>query len=546
MADASINLLIAFGSIGLFLIGMTILTEGLRGIAGDSLRRWLARFTTTPASGIATGAITTAIAQSSSATTIAAVGFVGAGLLTFPQALGIIFGANIGTTITGWIVAILGFKLQLGLIVQPLILVGVLLRMFGTGRLQHVGWALAGFGLLFVAIYSMKLAMAPYQGIITPEILPNDSWLGRIQLVFIGMVITVITQSSSAGVAIALVSLSTGAIALPQAAAMVIGMDIGTTFTAALATVGGGSATRRTGYAHVIYNILTAIMALLLLDIFGVLAEAWRSVGDMDEQIALVAFHSTFNILGAIVALPFMHVFAGLIVHLVPERGPRFLRRLDDRLLAEPAIAVEAITTTVRDLTTASLCVLDQRLGSGNRLPIEPVTTAQLDNALAGLRRFIGQIRTDPTQQASHQRHIAAVHILDHLLRLNHRFKQQARIDVMQTDARLLRLARLLHETSLMLDQADVAQTERRLDRVRRLMRRQRTLFRKKTVETTSVRGVSPEVTLGKLDAARWLQRVAHHYWRIAHHLRVFADSRSPPGTADANHLATTSHDRPT
>lgn len=544
MANASIHLLFAFGGIGLFLIGMTILTEGLRGIAGDALRRWLARFTTTPASGIATGAVMTAIVQSSSATTIAAVGFVGAGLLTFPQALGIIFGANIGTTITGWMVAILGFKLQLGLIVQPLILVGVLLRMFGKGRLQHIGWALAGFGLLFVAIDSMKLAMAPYQGIITPEILPNDTWLGRIQLVFIGMAITVITQSSSAGVAIALVSLSTGAIALPQAAAMVIGMDIGTTFTAALATVGGGSATRRTGYAHVIYNVLTAIMALLLLDIFAALAEAWQSAGEMDEQIALVAFHSTFNILGAIVALPFMHAFAGLIVRLVPERRPRFLRRLDDRLLADPAIAVEAATVTVRDLTTASLFILDQRLGSGDRLPAEPVTTTQLDNALAGVRRFIGQIRTDPSQQAPHQRHVAAVHILDHLLRLNHRFKQQARIDVMQTDLRLLRLARLLHESSLMLEQADLARIEKRLDRMRRLMRRQRTLFRKKAVETASIRGVSPEVTLGKLDAARWLQRVAHHYWRIAHHLRIAVDNRSPRGIADAHQFSTTPHDR--
>jgi phosphate:Na+ symporter len=537
------HLLVIFGGVGLFLVGMVMLTEGLRGIAGDALRRWPARFTTTPASGIATGALTTAIVQSSSATTVAAVGFVGAGLLTFPQALGIIFGANIGTTITGWLVAILGFKLQIGAIAQLLIFLGVLLKIFANGKLRHIGWALAGFGLLFFAIDTMKIGMAPYQGMVTPEVLPDDTWLGRIQLVFIGIAITVVTQSSSAGVAIALVSLGTGAIALPQAAAMVIGMDVGTTFTAALATLGGSTATRQTGYAHVIYNVMTAIMALLLLDTFAVLADSWKTGAASDDQIALVAFHTAFNTLGAVVALPLTQPFARLIMHLVPARGPILLRRLDDRLLEDPASAVDTAAATVRDLTYASASIAKRLLEPGGRLPIDPGEVARLDEALEGVQAFVGKIRTDPAQSAPHRRHIATVHILDHTLRLSHRYKQQARIDVIHTDARLRRLSGLLRNIVAMLETENIAVVERKLDRLRQIMRQQRHVFRTSKVEAASVNGSSTEDTIRKLDALRWLHRVEYHYWRMAHHLRVVVDDRADPMAPPENGLLETEED---
>ena len=136
-------LLLAAGGLGLFMLGMLILTEGLKGLAGNALRGWLASHTTSPTAGAISGALTTAVIQSSSATTVMAVGFVGAGLLTFPQSLGIIFGANIGTTITGWIVAVGGFKLDLGYVALPLLLIGTMLKMFAPGRWAHFGWALA-------------------------------------------------------------------------------------------------------------------------------------------------------------------------------------------------------------------------------------------------------------------------------------------------------------------------------------------------------------------------------------------------------------------
>ncbi|MCG8585358.1 MAG: Na/Pi symporter, partial [Pirellulales bacterium] len=197
----------ALGGLGLFLLGMTVMSEGLKSLAHDRLRALLSRFTRSPTTGAATGAITTAIIQSSSATTVAAVGFVGAGLLTFPQSLGIIFGANIGTTITGWLVAILGFKFKLGDAITPLILIGVFLRLFGSRRLSALGYALAGFGLIFVGIRMLQEGMQAFSGLVTPESFPDDTFTGRLLLVLIGVAITIVTQSSSAGVAAAMAAL---------------------------------------------------------------------------------------------------------------------------------------------------------------------------------------------------------------------------------------------------------------------------------------------------------------------------------------------------
>ena len=251
----NIETLQALGGLGLFLVGMNMLTEGLRGLAGDRLRLILRKSTETPLKGVVAGAATTAMVQSSSATTVATVGFVAAGLMTFQQALGVIFGANIGTTITGWLVAIVGCKLDLGLVLTPVVLGGALLNLFSPNPWKQLGWAWAGFGVLFIGIDALKDGMVAFRGIVTPDSFPADTLSGRLKLVVLGTVLTVITQSSSAGVASALAALAVGAITLPQAAALVIGMNVGTTFTAMVATLGGGTASRRTGVSHVIFNL---------------------------------------------------------------------------------------------------------------------------------------------------------------------------------------------------------------------------------------------------------------------------------------------------
>ncbi|MFD0979860.1 Na/Pi cotransporter family protein [Tropicimonas aquimaris] len=300
----------------MFLVGMSMLSAGLKGLAGRKMREMLGRFTNTPLSGAVTGALTTAAIQSSSATTVAAVGFVASGMLTFPQALGIIFGANIGTTMTGWIVATLGFKLNLGTAMLPAVFLGALLHLSGRPQLSRARLALAGFSLLFIGIDQIKLALAAFEGVVTPTDFPSDTLLGRLELVGIGLLITLVTQSSSAGVATALAALGAGAISFPQAAAMVIGMDVGTTVTALLATVGGGTMARRTGLAHVIYNLLTGVMAFFLLGPFllGPFSTLVAPlIAEGNGQIALVGFHSMFNALGVVLVLPFARPFARMI-----------------------------------------------------------------------------------------------------------------------------------------------------------------------------------------------------------------------------------------
>lgn len=515
------NILMLVGGIGLFLLGMLVLTDGLRGLAGDSLRRILALSTRSPATGAAAGALTTAIIQSSSATTITAIGFVGAGLLSFKQALGIIFGANIGTTITGWMVAILGFKLQLGDIALPLLFVAVLLRMFARGRWQQGGWALAGFSLLFIGIAVTQDGMQAFEGLVTPESFPDDTLIGRFQLVLIGALITVVTQSSSAGVATALIALSAEAITFPQAAAMVIGMDVGTTFKAALATIGGSTASRQTGFAHVIYNLLTGMMAFALLGPYTSFVEPWVSDGATgDAQISLVAFHTIFNTLGVLLVLPFAGAFARLVIWAVPQRGPPLLRRLDERVLGDASAATDAAMGTLRAIAGDLLLALSVLLNPATRHSVDVGRLREIDDAIEVTRRFVERIKTEPKQKAVHSRHLAAMHVLDHLDRLHQRCTQRARIAALDSEPRLRRLTKILRDNVAALPDADALLAEERFDRIRALLRDQRHLFRSRTLTSASSHRIDADTALTRLDSIRWLHRAAYHVWRIVHHLR--------------------------
>ena len=309
--DNFLIILNVLGGIGLFLLGMIVMTDGLRALAGHAMRSVLMRFTKSPLTGALTGAVSTAILQASGVTTVAAVGFVGAGLITFPEALGIIFGANIGTTFKGWIIALLGFKMSLGNVFLPIVFIGAVIRLVSKGRLATIGYSIAGFGLVFVGLTFMQESMSELHGFVSFENLPADTLSGRLLLVALGLVFTVITQSSSVSVAAALTALYADLINFNQAAALVIGMDLGTTSTAALATIGGSVGVKRTGFSHVIFNLLTATLALILINPF---AWAWNyfSPGELakNAEIALVACHTCFNTLGVVMILPFTAQFA--------------------------------------------------------------------------------------------------------------------------------------------------------------------------------------------------------------------------------------------
>ncbi|MFC4348440.1 Na/Pi cotransporter family protein [Kordiimonas lipolytica] len=528
-----LHILVALGGVGLFLFGMIVLTDGLRALAGKALRQALARYTTTPLSGVATGAITTAIIQSSSATTVTAVGFVGAGIITFTQALGIILGANIGTTITGWLVALIGFKLQLGLMVMPLVLLGVLMRLFGKGKVRDIGWALAGFSLLFIGIETMQNGMGAFEGLVTPENFPTDTLWGRFQLVLIGIGITIITQSSSAGIAATLVALSVGSVNFPQAAAMVIGMDVGTTFTAMLATIGGSVSMRQTAFAHVAYNLFAGTMAFCTLGYYTAIVDAWLGGGAAgNAQVAVVGFHTAMNVIGVIIVLPFIRYFARAIVRLMPERKAPFERGLDTALYSEPGAASIAGLAVAQQLTDALFALLRDQLDPARRHVDRTWPLVEIERGITAAEEFVENIPPSQGDGLVSARESNTLHILDHLRRLHHRCMQIERVDALSSDRRLERLrAVLAHSLDTYLAHEEGGRPDIYFDRVRSFMRLQRHKYRESTVMAATRKQMGEVGLLMRLDAVRWLQRVSYHAWRISHHFHAAQMENGMPAT---------------
>lgn len=503
------QLLAALGGIGLFLLGMTLMKDALEALAQGTMRRSLARLTTTPLTGVLTGIVMTVLVRSSSATTVTAVGLVGAGLLTFPQALGILLGANVGTTFTGWIVAIIGFKLELGVLAQPLLMLGALMRLFGGPGWARGGMALAGFSLLFIGVDVLRASLDGLSDVITPERFPGDTLVGRLQLVMIGFGLTLVTQSSSAGVAMALAAVASGSITLPQAAAMVIGMDIGTTSTAVLATLGGSTAMRRTGLAHLVYNLLTGLVAFMLL---GPAMQLVAGVTEGDASLALVAFHSGVNIGGVVLVLPLTHHFARLIERLVPERRSGSLRRLDPALLREPDIALDAALATATDLANTTRRAVGGLLSE----PQRSGGMGALGSAAQALADYVERIGKAGTETGD-ARHVAMLHASDHLLRLSRRCTQTDAAAALMHDPTLRRFARSMARMASRPD--DRAPRTRDWERLHRLLVRSTEQLRTDAITRAAYGATEAETVLLRLDGIRWMRRVCYHLWRLSHHL---------------------------
>ena len=256
------------GALGMFLYGMNLMSSGLQKAAGDRLRGLLSAMTSNPFKGVLTGLGITSVIQSSSATTVMVVSFVNAGLLTLAQAIGVIMGANIGTTVTAWLVSWLGFKADISILAVPLMLLGFLFSNSKKNQRQNIGELIVGFCLLFLGLSFMKNSVPDLNE--TPQVLEFvRSWAGHgfgsvlIFLVF-GTVLTLVLQSSSATMAITLIMLSMGFIPFEMACAMVLGENIGTTITANIAAAVGNTQAKRAAMFHTIFNVFGVIWALIL------------------------------------------------------------------------------------------------------------------------------------------------------------------------------------------------------------------------------------------------------------------------------------------
>ncbi|UDL06155.1 Na/Pi cotransporter family protein [Marinobacter sp. CA1] len=370
------------GGLGLFLLAVGMITDGLRMTAGDALRDLLGRWTKTPLRGIASGALITGIVQSSSAVTVATIGFVNANLLTMHQALGVVFGANIGTTMTGWLVAAVGFKIKVEAFALPMIGIGMILRLTGAGsRRAAIGGALAGFGLFFIGIDVLRGAFEGLAQGVELAALASESLPGLMMFVGVGAFMTLMTQSSSAAIAITLTAATGGVIGLPAAAAMVIGANVGTTSTAVFAAIGATANARRVATAHVIFNLATGVVALMLLPVLLWLVRQAGAVLALEAvpAVILALFHTLFNVLGVLLMWPFTGRLAGLL-----ER--RFVTPAED--LSRPQYL---------DRTTSSTPLLAQ---DAMRLELRRVLGMNRELALAALQPPVDARQFEGRQQA--------------------------------------------------------------------------------------------------------------------------------------------------
>jgi len=377
------------GGIGLFLLGMGLMTDGLKLAAGHALERILASSTKTRLRGLASGALITALVQSSSAVTVAAIGFVNAGLLTLGQSLWVLFGSNVGTTMTGWLVALVGMKFKIDVLALPLIGIGMALRLTGGGSKRGaLGMALAGFGVLFLGIDMLRVS---FSGVVVGFSLSEfDGALGIAVMVLSGIMMTVLMQASAAALVVAFTAAESGMMGIEAAAAVVIGANVGTTVTALIAAIGATPNAKRAAGAHVLFNVLTGIVALLLLPLLLALIGVLREWLELDAAPAatLAMFHTVFNLLGVALMWP-------LVGHLTRFLERRFRtaeedearpRYLDANVAEVPALALDALKREVARMGGIALRMMREALGGaaeGDRLARDQQIVANLNLAIA-------------------------------------------------------------------------------------------------------------------------------------------------------------------
>lgn len=349
------------GGLGVFLLGMKHMSEGLQAVAGNRLRKMIGAATNNRVMGVMVGLLITCLVQSSSVTTVMAVGFVNSGLMTLMQAIGVVFGANIGTTITGWILV-----LHVGKYGLPILGIAAFFFLFSKKEnLRYIGMAVMGIGMVFFGLELMKNGFKPLRGLdefgAWFHAFQATSYLGIIKCAAVGMVLTMIVQSSSATLGITIGLAATGVIEFQTAAALVLGENIGTTVTAWLASLGTTTAAKRAAYAHVLFNVMgtawfIALFPVAIKGLSGLIAAKTGSnpldisIADMDDvqfgQIitaGIALTHTTFNVTNVILFTPFAGLLARLVTKLVPDRETKevgHLTYLDVRMLDTPSLGI--------------------------------------------------------------------------------------------------------------------------------------------------------------------------------------------------------------
>ena len=361
--------------LAIFLFGMHLIEDSVKALSGKAFRRIIRTYTHGKIRSIGSGALVTALLQSSSAVSLMVLAFVGAGIMSMPNAIGVIMGSNIGTTLTAWIIATIGFKVKIESLALPFIgLAAVGLIFFKPGsRPTLITRLLLGFGFLFLGLDFMKVSVEGFAETFSLERLPDYGlWFYLVA----GTLATAVMQASAATIAIVLAAMNSGLVTFDVGAVMVIGANIGTTITVLLGAIGGMPVKKRVALSHLIFNLITAVVAFLglpfLVGLVGLLIG-----GNADSLVGLALFHTLFNLLGVALFFPFMGLLSRLMVRLLPDHKTILTVFLNQT----PTEVTDAATDALRkellhllqecQLYNLRLLKIDEKLVFENELPFE-------------------------------------------------------------------------------------------------------------------------------------------------------------------------------
>jgi phosphate:Na+ symporter len=520
-ASSAVTLL---GGLGLFLLGIHHLTEGLKGLAGDSLRRGLQKLAAGPFSAVMSGAVFTAVIQSSTAAILTVIGFVSAGLVTFSQAIGVIMGATLGTTSTPWLLAIFGFRVRIATAALPILGIGALLWIVAKGKTRSLGAILAGFGLLFTAIEYMQAGMKGVTWNFEALTGPGSQWI----LAGIGIVMTIVMQSSTAAAATTLVALNAGSLTFEQGCAMIVGQSIGTTATSALVMIGGSLGVRRAALAHVVFSSVVGVLGMVFLRPLAAAAD-WvgARLYDPDGVLALAAFSSIFKFAGIAAFYPWIDRFAQLIVRISGPGSVSAVSRLDPALAdAGAAIALEAAWRAILEVARSGVEAVRSTLAGVS------VRYAPPADAVQQIDHFLESLSLETTDLATiGPRLVRLSHALDHLTQLH---GDLARIPPALGDgqrregfdAGARALAAWLDGTK-----ADDAAVDpaifTALEEASRRLTVDCKAGRDKMLEDLGLQRTSSATARAGLETLAWADGTLYHAWRLVESLRIASGTSS-------------------
>ncbi|HEY2474481.1 MAG TPA: Na/Pi symporter [Candidatus Cybelea sp.] len=529
--------LAVLGGVGLFLLGMSVMTSSLKALAGSGLRATLSKAAATPLSGTFWGAFVTLIVQSSSATTMTTIGLVSAGLLTFAQGLGLVFGANIGTTGTAWLIALVGVRVSLTAYALPMIFVGALIMLLGRGRVAAAGGALAGFALVLFGLTTLQQGMGGLAEQLHPADLPailgaGVSWwtsvFGVLALVGVGLAMTAVMQSSTAAVAVTLSAHYAGAIGLDQACALIIGQNIGTATSSALAAIGASRTAQRLALAYILFKVIAAVIALVLFPFTTPLLVAASKT--IDGVTLLAAYHTAYNVVGVAVLLPVINRFTRFVEGVLPERGSPLTRTLDPAALLTPLAAEEAVRRTIARSLGAMCGSIGEALTAKRT-----VSVMEAGDALRKAQQFISEANAPPESQAEQERLTCTLHALDHASRLAEVAGEKVDVEPVPVGPENVRATELCAEA--MRNAASIgddvgalpddphhgapvdAQAMVQLEGCAKALGELQPAYRKETLASVASGSVSADEAIARVDKFRWLEALARHAWRSAAYL---------------------------